>query len=305
MDAVVRERMRRWPQTPPGLENTDPQVRGAWLRARPCAADDAEGPSVKIPGARRMRTFPDGLWFWFGGTPADPYVDLFAIEVCGSLQNLLDKRSRYAPSLHSLLATCPASWLKRAMPEYGAAPRWQVTGLLPEAPDAPLVLPVRDIRVMYALKPRLFRDFAAHSIAHAHELFAPIDILLDEAGWRAPGLRRFLGHAARRANFWDPDSVAAGEASREMSREAWRRNLPAGGFDQVARAVGPVGNDAVDAESEQPVDVGGRVHGPGEHAEAERMRLAKIAFLEARLKRRPEPRAGRGDRTRELAAELI
>jgi hypothetical protein len=36
-----------------------------------------------------MRTFPDGLWLWFGGSAADPFVDIFAIEVCGSLQNLL------------------------------------------------------------------------------------------------------------------------------------------------------------------------------------------------------------------------
>lgn len=301
MDAVVRDRMRHWPQTPPGLENTDPLVRGAWLRARPCAADDAEGPSVKIPGARRMRTFPDGLWFWFGGTAEDPYVDLFAIEVCGSLQNLLDKRSRYAPSLHSLLATCPASWLRRGLPEYDDVPRWRMTGLLEDEPSAPLVLPVRDIRVFYALKPRLFRDFAAHNIAHAHELFAPIDILLDEAGWRAPGLSRFLGHAARRANFWDPESRGSGE----MPHEPWRRDAEAGGLDHAAHRVRPVRDDAVDAELEHARDVGGRVHGPGEHTEAERMRLAKLAFLEARLKRRPEPRAGRRDRTREIAADLV
>ena len=79
LDAFVRENMRAWPQTPPGLEMADAWQQGLWLKARPGAAHDQDEPALKIPGAARMRTLPDGLWLWFGGSAADPYVDLFGI----------------------------------------------------------------------------------------------------------------------------------------------------------------------------------------------------------------------------------
>ena len=106
MDSYLRDRIRAWPQTPPGLEPADADERGVWLRARPGPVQETEAPALKIPGASRMRTFPDGLWLWFGGNSADPFVDLFAIEICGSLQNLLDKRSRYAPKCIRALPNC-------------------------------------------------------------------------------------------------------------------------------------------------------------------------------------------------------
>lgn len=79
LDGYVRERIRAWPQTPPGLEHADDRGRGVWMKARPCPVLETDGPSLKIPGAARMRTFPDGLWLWFGGTRCDPFVDIFGI----------------------------------------------------------------------------------------------------------------------------------------------------------------------------------------------------------------------------------
>lgn len=79
LDGFVRERIRAWPQTPPGLEQADARGQGVWLKARPGPSQENDAPSLKIPGAARMRTFPDGLWLWFGGTPGDMFVDLFGI----------------------------------------------------------------------------------------------------------------------------------------------------------------------------------------------------------------------------------
>jgi len=113
LDHLVRRRLQQWPQRPPGL-NKQP-VREAWLRCRPGDPSNSPippaQPFLKFPGSNRMRTLPDGLWLNFGGTPDEPFADIFAIEACGSLQNLLDKRSRFAPSTRSLLAVCPVSWL--------------------------------------------------------------------------------------------------------------------------------------------------------------------------------------------------
>lgn len=285
MDAYVRERIRAWPQTPPGLEQADARGRGVWLKARPGPALENDAPSLKIPGASRMRTFPDGLWLWFGGNQADPYVDIFAIEVCGSLQNLLDKRSRYTPSLHSLLVSCPGIWLRRPVSDQDATPRWQRIGLFDTVPETAMALPVRDMRVLYALKTKHFREFAACNIAHAHELFAPVDILVDETGWQTPALRQFLFHAARRANFWD--STAYGD------EEAWQ--------PQAAAEPRPIRNAPPHAKPDQFVKRLGRIERPGSFAHADRMSRPEIRLAERGLKRdRSSNRGGL-----HLAAEYI
>jgi hypothetical protein len=78
LDALVRERLRRWPQRPPGLPG--PRYgRDGWLRGRPTDASCPTHPFLKLPGSDRLRTLPDGLWLNFGGTPEDPYVDILGI----------------------------------------------------------------------------------------------------------------------------------------------------------------------------------------------------------------------------------
>lgn len=77
LDALVRARLKKWPQRPPGLDGTG-AGRDAWMRGRP-TADDMGNPFLKLPGSNRFRTLPDGLWLNFGGTPLEPYVDIFGI----------------------------------------------------------------------------------------------------------------------------------------------------------------------------------------------------------------------------------
>lgn len=210
VDSLVRARLRSWPNHPPGLEDVQMGARGAWLRARPGTVDDFNDPFLKHPGSNRLRTVPDGLWLCFGGTEADPYVDVFAVEACCSFTNLLDKRSRFAPSMHSLLAVCPMRWLLGNVSPSHEMPRWRYTGLLRAEPSAPLVVPVRDIRVMYALRPRHYDGFAASQIPHAHEYFAPVSAILGPGGWQHPLLRSFIARTSNRANFWEFSGAAAG-----------------------------------------------------------------------------------------------
>jgi hypothetical protein len=149
-----------------------------------------------------MRTLPDGLWLNFGGTPAEPFVDIFAVEACGTLQNLLDKRSRFAASTHSLLAFCPLPWLLAPVSEGATMRRWQATTILIAEPTAPLVLPVRDMRVLYGLRPRQYGTFTSTQIPHAHEYFVPMDALTAERGYEDPKLRELVSRAAISAHFW-------------------------------------------------------------------------------------------------------
>jgi len=197
LDRMVRARLNRWPQRPPGF---NPRWPGgdAWLRGRPT---NNHSPFLKLPGSQRLRTLPDGLWLNFGGTIEEPFVDVFAIEACGSLPNLLDKRSRFAPSTQSLVAVCPVLWLLGAVAHDDPTPRWQATRLLRESPTRPFVLPVRDMRVLYGLKASHYQGFTSSQVPHAHEYFVPMDSLIAEDGDKDPALHALLSHACASSNF--------------------------------------------------------------------------------------------------------
>ena len=57
LDWLVKERLRRWPQRPPGIGGTAP-----WLRGRPADEELRCYPFLKLPGSAGWRTLPDGLW---------------------------------------------------------------------------------------------------------------------------------------------------------------------------------------------------------------------------------------------------
>lgn len=213
LDRLVRERLKEWPQHPPGVTRA-PLGQDAWLRGRPGHAFHTH-PYLKLPGSSRYRTLPDGLWFNFGGAPDDPYVDIFAIEACASFQNLLDKRSRFAPSTHSLLAVCPVLWLLAPVTKDDATPRWKVTGIIRSEPTSDFVLPVRDMHVLYGLKREHYQDFARHHLPHAHEFFAPMEALTATDGAENPELHTLLARASATANFMSlPPSSAHVEQDR-------------------------------------------------------------------------------------------
>lgn len=170
LDDLVKRRLRRWPQRPPGAQPT-PKQPGDWMRGRPGDARSPCQPFLKLPGASRMRTLPDGMWLHLSPDPSEPYADVLCVEACSSLQNLLDKRSRFAPSTGSLLAQLPLAWmLAPVQPGGDPTPRWRLMRLLRgRAPTEDLVLPVRDVRVLYGLKARHYDGFARTQVPHAHE----------------------------------------------------------------------------------------------------------------------------------------
>jgi len=206
-DALVKTRLREWPQHPPGL-TPRPNGKDTWLRGRPSNEQVPCHPFLKLPGSDRLRTLPDGLWLNFGGTPEEPFVDIFAVEACISIANLLDKRSRFSASTHSMLAFCPVPWLLAAVMPSDQTPRWRATGLLRLEPVLPFVVPVRDIRVLFALQSKNYNGFMKHQLPHAHEYFAPMDTLTAAESEKNPELQALLARACASANFIS-DPVAA------------------------------------------------------------------------------------------------
>lgn len=202
LDALVRQQLRKWPQALPGLAGRSAGPAPT-LRARPSEQQSPASPFLKIPGTDRLRTLPDGMWLQFGGTEQEPWCDVVAIEACSSFQNLLDKRSRFAPSTHSLLAICPLPWLTGPVSPEDTTPRWRLTGILSAEPTAALTLPVRDMRVLYGLRDRHYDHFVTGQIPHAHEFFCPIAALTAEKGYDAPRMRALMSRLTSANNFFD------------------------------------------------------------------------------------------------------
>jgi len=200
LDALVKSRLREWPQHPPGLAPR-PNCQETWLRGRPTYDRGSCHPFLKLPGSDQLRTLPDGLWLNFGGTLQEPFVDIFAVEACVSLANLLDKRSRFAPSTHSLLAVCPVPWLLAPVMASEPTPRWRATGVLRREPSLPFVLPVRDIRVLFALTDKHYNGFMKYQLPHAHEYYAPMETLMALESDKNPELQALLARATASANF--------------------------------------------------------------------------------------------------------
>jgi hypothetical protein len=200
MDELVRRQLKKWPQRPPGVLPSRKQP-GTWLRARPGDAVNLPHPFLKLPGSNRLRTLPDGLWLHFSPNADDPFVDILCIEACSSFQNLLDKRSRFAPSVSSLLACSPQPWLLAPAQEGDPTPRWRLLKMLKAEPTGPLILPVRDVRVVFGLGRRNYDHFYESQIAQPHEFFCPMEALVAEDGHERPAMRDLFHRASASANF--------------------------------------------------------------------------------------------------------
>lgn len=203
LDLLVKNRLKRWGQKPPGMKAR--RGKESWLRGRPGEdGTKASSPFLKIPGSSRLRTLPDGLWLNFGGSYAEPFVDILAIEACSTLQNLLDKRSRFAPSTHSMMCLCPVEWLLAPATPSDPTPRWRTTGVILHEPSHDIAIPVREMRVLYGLKQDHYKGFARHQLPHAHEFFVPMETLTEENSEDNPALRELLARASVASNFFCP-----------------------------------------------------------------------------------------------------
>jgi hypothetical protein len=203
LDLLVKSRLKRWGQRPPGIKSRC--GKESWLRGRPSEDETRiSSPFLKIPGSTRLRTLPDGLWLNFGGTFAEPFVDILAIEACSTIQNLLDKRSRFAPSTHSMMCLCPTEWLLAPISQTDSTQRWRTTGVMLREPYNDLVIPVREMRVLYGLKSDHYKGFARHQLPHAHEFFVPMETLTEENSAENPALRALIARASVSANFFSP-----------------------------------------------------------------------------------------------------
>lgn len=146
-----------------------------WIRCRP---SDVEGdtkplPRLALPGAARFTTQPDGMWAYLRGLTC---ADVLAVEVCGSMQNLNDKRARFMPTGTGLMLVVPSAWFKRPMRVQGGVykPRAEATGCLRESEipaKGDTQVPVRFLRVLFVIPDDQYRTWMASHVPAGHEYF--------------------------------------------------------------------------------------------------------------------------------------
>jgi hypothetical protein len=157
----------------------------SWLRAQP-VANGIAGPRLELPGAGAFKTQPDGLWISLGIHRRDTdtqatYADCVVIESCGRAQNFADKRSRYASRTSSLMLGLPKRWLDVVVGIQGGGLRTRREVLRGLSEDEKLSLPVRQLRVLYALpddgSSKLYMRASSQLTLEAHEFVCPQSVL--------------------------------------------------------------------------------------------------------------------------------
>jgi hypothetical protein len=173
-----------------------PEGRGFWIRGQP-KDGKRPGPRLSSPGAQLFTTQPDGLWVHFRDGES---CDVVAIEVCGTIQNLNDKRSRYIPASHSLILSCSAAYLREEIPVQKAAkrPRWKACASFHAEPPSDLRIPIRHLRVLYGIPNALYDKWCREHTPTGYEFFSPHSSL---ATYSSQPMQTFLRQMSSASQF--------------------------------------------------------------------------------------------------------
>lgn len=198
-DTEAKRILRRWPRRTKSLWPA-PGNKGYWLRAQP---RDRKGtvkcPTLSSPGAILFKTQPDGLWVHFNDIE---FCDIVVIEVCGTIQNLNDKRSRYIPASHSMVLRCGLDWLMGDITLQAGrrTARWTATRSIHKKPtSAEQTIPVRHLRALYALPNDLYGSWCPQHSPTGYEFYCPHSSL---DSFNNPMMRRFLRQMSLASYFY-------------------------------------------------------------------------------------------------------
>lgn len=188
-DAQAKKILLKWPRRTRKLWPT-PSEEGCWLRAQP-PEGKKPGPRLRSPGAVLFRIQPDGMWVYLNQLN---YVDVVCIEACGTIQNLSEKRSRYMPASHSLILAASKRWLnERIMVQHGGSqPRWKACGTIGAPPVKDLELPVRFLRVLFAIPNKIYGDWVENHTPAGWEYYCPHSALASYSSQKMQGFLRQL-----------------------------------------------------------------------------------------------------------------
>jgi len=173
-----------------------------WIRCRPGDTAKARNPlpRLSLPGACLFTTQPDGMWVYFRGTTC---ADVLAIEVCNSMQNLNDKRSRFLSTGSGLMLAVPTSWFSLGTRvQHGAnLTRAAASGCFAGTtlpPGREVNIPVRFLRALFVIPDAKYSDWMANHVPAGHEFFMKQNSLKSAT---AQPTQRFLGGMSFQSHF--------------------------------------------------------------------------------------------------------
>jgi hypothetical protein len=167
-DSEAKAVLRGWPQRTKSLWPTN-RYGGYWLRALPKDGTSA-CPHLQSPGAKLFKTQPDGLFLFIS---EGAFADAVSVEVCGTIPNLNDKRSRDMPSSHSVVVSCPQQWLREEIKvqKGGLVKKWKACNSISNHPQGDLTIPIRYLRVLYAIPNAKFEEWCRNHTPTGFEYF--------------------------------------------------------------------------------------------------------------------------------------
>lgn len=175
---------------------------GHWVRARPSTGTATMPALIRSGsfGTLGARTEADGMYVRLAAGAVT--ADVLAIEVCTSLQNLHDKRSRFAASTTSLLLLLNRPWMREEQQiQHTTRQRWNTfDGALPEEPGSDLLVPVFRLRLFLMVPCVKVSDWREKVALEAHEYLLPHRALDNQYD---PRLVRMLSHAFD-DRVWEP-----------------------------------------------------------------------------------------------------
>jgi hypothetical protein len=201
-DDKARELLLKWPNHPGALWEA-PDGTCMWLRAWPRPdGPRVSAPMIGSPRASHFRTRPDGMWLNLGKRGI---VDAFCVECCGTIQNLNDKRSRYFVVASSLAVSCGKNWLREECTLHGKGrhPRWEHLGLA-RKPGTAWNLPVRYLRVLYAIPDKDYDGWVTNNVPAGFEFFCRHSSLGSYASQR---MQNFLRQMSPSIHFYTQPKV--------------------------------------------------------------------------------------------------
>jgi len=197
-DAQAKQILLQWPSSSSGFfggSNPHP-----WIQAQPKNTNKrATTPYLSLAGSSQLVTRPDGMWLRM--YPTEQCADVVVVEVCGSLQNFFDKRSRLSPSTNYLVVHVSLAWLRETIGtmKRSRQSRWQKSGSFNSQPISNLILSVRTISVLFALRQKDYNLVKNHGLAAGNEHFVRHSSLRTH---NAPQFRSFLTRIAQENRFY-------------------------------------------------------------------------------------------------------
>jgi len=195
-DAEAKKILLKWPTRTKTVWPA-PGGKGYWVRGQP-KDGSATGPKLSSPGAKLFTTQPDGLWIHFADTA---YCDVVAVEVCGTVPNLNDKRSRYIPATHSLVLQVSPDWFEEQIKVQKGSqkPRWEAVVTIQKKPSEDLRLPIRHLRVLYALPNDIYHSWCSQHTPTGYEFYCPHSSL---DSYKSGKMQRFLRQMSVASQFY-------------------------------------------------------------------------------------------------------